>query len=69
MYPVRNFEYITKNTGEKILPRVLIFKAENLPPLGYKVYSFEKVSAVSSSIKEEVMSIDQIGFEVRNYFG
>ncbi|XP_018575534.1 lysosomal alpha-mannosidase isoform X2 [Anoplophora glabripennis] len=64
-YPARNFEYITNDIGEKILPKVLIFKAENLPPLGYKVYSFQKSSDLSSSTREQQLDANQIGFEDR----
>lgn len=60
--PIRDFSYINKVTGDKILPKVLFFRAEDLPALGYKVYKFEKVSTVSSSVREEVMAVDKMGF-------
>lgn len=62
--PIKNFDYINKITGDKILPKVLFFRAEDLPALGYKVYKFEKVSSVSKAVKEEVLSVDQMGFGV-----
>lgn len=65
--PIRDFSYINKVTGDKILPKVLFFRAEDLPALGYKVYKFEKVSTVSSSVREEVMAVDQMGFGVKFY--
>ncbi|KAJ8951626.1 hypothetical protein NQ318_012296 [Aromia moschata] len=60
--PVRDFDYIRNGTSLKILPKVLIFRAEDLPPLGYKVYKFQRVNSESMLRKEEEVNNDQIGF-------
>ncbi|KAJ8982146.1 hypothetical protein NQ317_011292 [Molorchus minor] len=63
--PIRNFDYITKDTGEKVLDKVLIFRAENLPALGYKVYKFQRISSESSFHFSELGIAGPIGFSDR----
>ncbi|KAJ8951627.1 hypothetical protein NQ318_012297 [Aromia moschata] len=63
--PIRDFSYISEFTSQKYLPKVLIFRAEDLPPLGYKVYQFQRVNSESSPRREEEVDIDQIGFSDR----
>ncbi|KAJ8919725.1 hypothetical protein NQ315_006253 [Exocentrus adspersus] len=62
---VRNLDYITNNTKQKILPKVLFFKAEYLPALGYRVYSFQRTDNVGVPVQEDPVSEDQIGFKDR----
>ncbi|KAJ8919703.1 hypothetical protein NQ315_006231 [Exocentrus adspersus] len=43
--PVRNFQYMADDLGRPFSDSVIMFKADNLPPLGYKVYTVEKTAA------------------------
>ncbi|KAJ8982145.1 hypothetical protein NQ317_011291 [Molorchus minor] len=63
--PIRNFDYITQDTRKETLNKVLFFRAESLPPLGYNVYNFQRVSLVSKSKEENVVDVGQIGFSDR----
>ncbi|KAJ8939539.1 hypothetical protein NQ314_011106 [Rhamnusium bicolor] len=65
--PIGNFDYITKATGEKVLEKVLFFRAESLPALGYKVYNIQKTSSNSKAARAEVGNIYQMGFSMENF--
>lgn len=62
--PIANFDFVAKDLGETLLPKVLFFKAENLPPLGYNVYSLKRTSSKTKKSKpaRTVKALEQIGF-------
>ncbi|KAJ8919704.1 hypothetical protein NQ315_006232 [Exocentrus adspersus] len=60
--PVRDFSFVSHATRDRVLPKILIFKADNIPAFGYQAYTIDRQSTVSSSSKEKVMAVDEIGF-------
>ncbi|KAJ8951631.1 hypothetical protein NQ318_012301 [Aromia moschata] len=63
--PIDSFDYVGKNISQKVLDKVLFFRAENLPALGYKAYKIEKTSSETVASREGTLAVDQIGFEDR----
>ncbi|KAJ8951630.1 hypothetical protein NQ318_012300 [Aromia moschata] len=63
--PIKDFSYVSNDIGGHVLKKVLFFRAENLPALGYKIYKFQKINSASSSAKGKVGSVDQMGFSDR----
>ncbi|XP_049819132.1 lysosomal alpha-mannosidase [Aethina tumida] len=64
--PVRSFKYITDDIGGTLHDKVIIFKAENLPGLGYKIYNIKKSSSkktVHAKVPLELKEDKEFGFE------
>ncbi|KAJ8919726.1 hypothetical protein NQ315_006254 [Exocentrus adspersus] len=63
--PVRSFDTAANYTNSTSLPKVLFFKAENLPAVGYRVYTFQRTNTTSIAVKAKAVTADPIGFEDR----
>lgn len=60
---VQDFKFMADNLGKKYLEKTLFFRAENLPPLGYKTYHFKKTAnEVDEPKTYSLDEIDQMGF-------
>lgn len=66
--PVRNFKFASDDLGRPISDSIMMFKAENLPPLGYKVYTINKSNAeeAEEQIEQPQVVYDEIraGYQV-----
>lgn len=66
--PIGDFEYIAQNLTEELMPKILFFKAEHIPAVGYSVYTLKRTSsqAKESILPRKVKALEQIGF-TENY--
>ncbi|KAJ8951624.1 hypothetical protein NQ318_012294 [Aromia moschata] len=46
--PVRSFQFVADDIDQSLNEKVLMFMAENLPPLGYKIYEFARTAELPS---------------------
>lgn len=61
--PIGDFEFIAENLTETSLPKVLFFRATNIPAVGYNVYTLKKTSSkLFEPEVRKVKALDQIGF-------
>ncbi|KAJ8951625.1 hypothetical protein NQ318_012295 [Aromia moschata] len=70
--PIINFGYIHNATLQKVLDKVLVFRAEDVPGIGYKTYTFQRIHSESIPVKVDPTkktytgnNIEKIGFEDR----
>lgn len=60
--PITNFDFIAENLTEELLPKILFFKAENIPPVGYNIYNLKRTSSRSKEqVTRNVKTLEQIG--------